>query len=240
MSAKVSHEVRNPLSSISLNVELLEDEVAAIPAERRNEVARLLGAVRSQVDVLSAVTEEYLRSARVPRPKRELCALQSIIVDLVDFVREELRARKVELLVKAPEILPALRVDPAQIRQVLLNLIRNAAEAMPEGGPIRFETRLSAASGGSEEDAGKGVSGVSPPACVEITVTDNGVGIPMENREKVFEPFFTSKDGGTGLGLAISREIALGHGGTLRCESTPGNGTTFCLVLPIIDEEPQR
>ena len=240
MSAKVSHEVRNPLSSISLNVELLEDEVASIPAGRRAEVARLLGAVRSQVDVLSAVTEEYLRCARVPKPKREPCALQLITADLVDFVREELRARKVELLVNAPEDLPTVRVDPAQIRQLLLNLIRNAAEAMPEGGTIRIETQLSAHSGGAGGEVSRGVIGVSPPAFVKITITDTGVGIPAEELEKVFEPFFTSKEGGTGLGLAISREIALEHGGTLRCESTPGSGTTFYLALPMIDEEPQR
>jgi len=259
MSAKVSHEVRNPLSSISLNVELLEDEVATLPADRRPELGRLLGAVRSQVDVLSAVTEEYLRFARLPKPKLEAAALPPIIADFADFMREELRARGVELVVEVSDDIPTLRVDPGQIRQVLLNLVRNAAEAMPNGGTITLAARRVRADGhlgtsargqlGSESRTAASVplsdSRVPEmPGCqvadwVEIAVTDTGVGIPPDNLDKVFEPFFTSKDGGTGLGLPISRQIALEHGGTLRCESVPGHGTTFRLTLPLPDEESQ-
>jgi signal transduction histidine kinase len=233
MSAKVSHEVRNPLSSISLNVELLEDEVATLPADRRPEMGRLLGAVRSQVDVLSAVTEEYLRFARLPKPKLEAAALPPIIADFADFMREELRARAVELVVEVPDDIPTLRVDPGQIRQVLLNLVRNAAEAMAEGGVVRIAAQT---------------LGPAPPPpnlsaplrFVEVAVTDTGVGIPPEDLEQIFEPFFTRKEGGTGLGLAISREIVLGHGGTLTCESAPGQGTTFRLTLPVPELEGGR
>ena len=117
MSAKVSHEVRNPLSSISLNVELLEDELSALPAERRAEARHLVRAIRSQVDVLSAVTEEYLGFARLPKPKLEVVSLGSVIADLADFVREELRARKVQLVVDAEPGLPdgprGCRPDPS-------------------------------------------------------------------------------------------------------------------------------
>lgn len=217
MSAKVAHEVRNPLSSISLNVELLEDELAAV-ARRGGEAGSLLAAIRSQVDVLSAVTEEYLRFARLPKPKLEITSLQTVIGDLADFVREELRACRVDLAVRIDEGLPALRLDAGQIRQVLLNLVRNAAEAMPEGGAIRLTARAPA-----------------PQRFVEVAVTDTGVGVPAGDLEKLFEPFFTNKEGGTGLGLAISREIVEGHGGTLTCESAAGGGTTFRLTLPAPD-----
>jgi signal transduction histidine kinase len=246
MSAKVSHEVRNPLSSISLNVELLEDEVSALPSDRRTEMARLLGAVRSQIDVLSAVTEEYLRFARLPKPKLEASALSPLIADFADFMREELRARGVELVVEVSDDLPVLWVDAGQIRQVLLNLVRNAAEAMPEGGVVRIAVRALAADStdaeaqrraGAETQTGGSAGVVALLRSVEVTVTDTGVGIPPDDVEKVFEPFVTSKDGGTGLGLPISRQIALEHGGTLRCESVPGHGTTFRLTLPIPDDE---
>lgn len=249
MSAKVSHEVRNPLSSISLNVELLEDEVATLPADRRPEMGRLLGAVRSQIDVLSAVTEEYLRFARLPKPKLEAAALPLIIADFADFMREELRARGVKLVVEVPDDTPTLRVDPGQIRQVLLNLVRNAAEAMPEGGVVRIAAQtLVADGGGVATQKGGNVGSVAPPplsafaalGSVEVAVTDTGIGILPEDRERIFEPFFTRKEGGTGLGLAISREIALGHGGTLTCESTPGKGTTFRLTLPVPEVEGGR
>jgi signal transduction histidine kinase len=228
MSAKVSHEVRNPLSSISLNLELLEDELAALPEDRRSEVGQLVKSMRSQVDVLSAVTEGYLRFARLPKAKLEIEALAPPIEELADFVREELRARRVDLSVTIEEGLPLLRMDAGQIRQALLNLTRNAAEAMTEGGAIRIEARLSPDGEGAEVPF------------VAITVTDTGVGIPPEDQEKIFGPFFTRKEGGTGLGLAISRQIAVDHGGTLTCKSVPGSGTTFCLRLPVPDERQRQ
>jgi signal transduction histidine kinase len=260
MSAKVSHEVRNPLSSISLNVELLEDEVSALPQERRAEAVHLVRAIRSQVDVLSAVTEEYLRFARLPKPKLEVASLAALIADLSEFVREELRARKAQFVVNVEPGLPAGRLDVGQIRQALLNLIRNAAEAMPEGGTITLAAQRVRADGQlgnsaigqlgtesrSEASAQLSDSRVAEaPSCqvadwVEIAVTDMGVGVAPDDIERVFEPFYTSKQGGTGLGLAISREIALGHGGTLACESVPGKGTTFRLTLPVPKAEDGR
>ena len=256
MSAKVSHEVRNPLSSISLNTELLEDELKALPPERRAEAANLVTAIRSQVDVLSAVTEEYLRFARLPEPKFETGALAPVIEDLAEFVREELRARKVGLVMDVAVGMPILRLDAGQIRQALLNLIRNAAEAMPGGGKITVRAAVEQQAAGSRQQAasrGQRAAGSRQEAgggggdslllfsadcllpAVFIEVCDAGSGIPAENLGKIFEPFFTSKGGGTGLGLPIARQIALDHGGTLTCENAPEGGAIFRLTLPIPD-----
>lgn len=257
MSAKVAHEVRNPLSSVSLNTELLGDELSLLPDERRAEARQLLRGIRSQIDVLSAVTEGYLRFARLPKPQPEVGALEPLITDLGEFVREELRARKVQLVVDLERELPILRVDAGQVRQALLNLIRNAADAMPDGGTVRIAARALAADstdteaqrrGGAETQPGGSAGVVAPlrpcaPAplrSVEVTVTDTGVGVPPEDLGQIFEPFFTRKEGGTGLGLAISREIALGHGGTLTCESAPGKGAIFRLTLPVPKPEGER
>jgi signal transduction histidine kinase len=252
MSAKVSHEVRNPLSSISLNVELLDDELASLPAERRVEAAHLVTAIRSQVDVLSTVTEEYLRFARLPKPRLEIATLSPVIEELTDFVREELRARKVDLVVKIQEKMPSLRLDARQIRRALLNLIRNATEAMPEGGTLTVTLRAITGiaecgmrNAESTEGESARQSAIRNPQSeigewLEVTVTDTGIGIPAEDREKVFEPFYTNKEGGTGLGLAISRQIAVDHGGTLACEDAPGGGTSFRLRLPVPDEGHNR
>ena len=236
MSAKVSHEVRNPLSSISLNAELLEDELHALPEDRQNEAANLLAAIRSQVDVLSEVTEEYLRFARLPKANFELAALAPIIEDLSRFIREELRSRGIDLVVSVSNGLPAVRLDPGQIRQALLNLIRNAADAMPEGGTITLRARRVTDDRRPETGSDAVPRPPSPVPCLEIAVADTGVGISAENVGKIFEPFFTTKEGGTGLGLAIARQIVVDHGGSLTCESSPGVGTTFRLVLPIFDE----
>ncbi len=233
MSAKVSHEVRNPLSAISLNAELLEDELQALPEDRRGEATSLVAAIRSQVDVLSGVTEDYLRFARLPTPKREMTDLTPVIQDLGEFVRGELQKRGVHLALVIPEQLAPLSLDPGQIRQALLNLIRNAAEAMPNGGTItirakemaNFECRIS------------NVEFHNTQSAIVIEVEDSGVGIPVEHLERIFEPFFTTKDDGTGLGLAIARQIAADHGGSLSCESAPGSGTVFRLILPTLDGE---
>jgi len=233
MSAKVSHEVRNPLSSISLNTELLEDEIQALPESRRAEAAGLVGAIRSQVDVLSAVTEEYLRFARLPKPRFEQAALAPVIEDLGGFIREELRSRGIDLVVSVSNGLPAVRLDPGQIRQALLNLIRNAADAMPDGGTITLRVRH--VTDDRRPETGSVAGPPSPVEYLEIAVADTGMGIPAENEGKIFEPFFTTKEGGTGLGLAIARQIVVDHGGSLTCESAPGVGTTFRLVLPIFD-----
>jgi signal transduction histidine kinase len=231
MSAKVSHEVRNPLSSISLNAELLEDELHVLPDDHRTEAANLVAAIRSQVDVLSAVTEEYLRFARLPKPKLEVAPVASVIEGLADFMREELRARGVKLVVDVPTGQPALRLDPAQIRQALLNLVRNAVEAMPEGGTITLRVKAI-----SNVEFRRSNSEIQiPHSAIVIEVADTGMGIPSENLDRIFEPFFTSKEGGTGLGLAIARQTALDHGGNLICESEHGVGTTFRLILPIPD-----
>jgi signal transduction histidine kinase len=231
MSAKVSHEVRNPLSSISLNAELLEDELAALPAEGGAEAKRLVASIRSQVDVLSTVSEEYLRFARLPKPKLDGVALAPLVEDLAQFVRPELSAREVQIAVDVAPDVPQLRMDAGQIRQVLLNLVRNAAEAMPEGGTVRIVARALSA---ERPDA------PAPPQVVEVTVTDTGGGVPAEDAERIFEPFFTRKGSGTGLGLAIAREIATAHGGTLTCECGAGPGAAFHLTLPVADAEDPR
>ena len=174
MSAKVSHEVRNPLSSISLNVELLEDEAIALPADRRAEMARLLGVIRSQIDVLHSVTEGYLRFARLPKPKRETITLPAILADFASFMREDLQARGVTLVVDVADDIPTIRADPGQIRQVLLNLVRNAAEAMPDGGVVRIAARVLAANstGGKAQKNGGLVSlPPSPPSPLPTPVS---------------------------------------------------------------------
>ncbi|HWU39450.1 MAG TPA: ATP-binding protein, partial [Candidatus Acidoferrum sp.] len=188
---------------------------------------------RSQVEVLSAVTEEYLRFARLPKPKLEVGAVAPMIEDLAEFVREDLRARKVNLVVAVADGLPAMRLDAGQIRRGLLNLVRNAAEAMPDGGTLTLRVNVFSS-------ADLRISNLEMPnsqSAIVMEIADTGVGIPPENLERIFEPFFTNKEGGTGLGLAIARQIAVDQGGSLTCESTQGVGTTFRLTLPIPNGE---
>jgi two-component system NtrC family sensor kinase len=205
IAAQITHEIRNPLSSISLNAEEL--------GERAPQARELCEAIVREVDRLTAITEEYLRFARLPRPQLQRADLNETVRDLLDFMRPELDAAGVDVTLSLSPSLPRVPADVAQVRQLLLNLLRNAREAMASGGSLRIATR-------------------PVRTGVEIEVRDTGPGIPPERLARIFDPFFTTKERGTGLGLAMAQEIAQEHGGQLSCDSAPGRGTTFILRLP--------
>src|SRR5207245_4929716 len=221
VAAQITHEIRNPLSSISLNAEELGERLREKPPEGGDAAAALCDAIVREVDRLAAVTEEYLRYARVPKPQVVRADLNETVRDLLDFVRPELVAAGVRLDQHLDAHLPEVAADVAQIRQLLLNLVRNAREAMPGGGALFVGTR--AADGA---------------ALVEVR--DTGPGIEPARLARIFAPFFTTKERGTGLGLALAQEIAQEHAGELTCASIPGQGTTFTLRLPGVPDERAR
>ena len=215
MAAMITHEVRNPLSSIGLNAELLDEELAQVQGEHGDEARTLLRAITREIDRLTAITEEYLSFARLPKPRLASASLAALIDDLARFVREELLAMNVELIVEHARDLPAAQLDEGQIRQALLNLVRNAAEALGAsgGGHVWIRTR-------SEQQA------------LVVEVVDDGPGIAAEVAGRLFDPFVSTKQGGTGLGLALTHQIIKDHGGTIRVSPTPGTGATFTFELP--------
>jgi len=205
IAAQITHEIRNPLSSISLNAEEL--------GERAPDARELCDAIVREVDRLTGITEEYLRFARLPKPQLQRADVNETVRDLLDFVRPELEAGGVRVTASLAPGLPRVLADIAQLRQLLLNLLRNAREAMPSGGSLHVATR-----------ADEGL--------VSVEIHDTGQGISPERMERIFDPFFTTKARGTGLGLAMAQEIAQEHGGQLLCESVAGEGTVFTLRLP--------
>jgi len=209
MAAHVTHEVRNPLSSIGLNVELLEEElVHAGP-----EAAALLASVQQEVDRLTGITEQYLRLSRVPQPHLEPGDLGAIVRDLASFMAEEMRAHGARLVLDVTDPLPRVALDAGQLRQALLNLLRNAREAMPGGGEVRVTV----------QPAEQGV---------RLSVRDHGSGVSDSVREHIFDMFYTTKERGTGLGLPLTQQIVTAHGGTIACVRPEGGGTTFELWFP--------
>ena len=211
MAAMITHEVRNPLSSIGLNTELLEDELASDASEARD----LCRSIHREVDRLTAITEEYLALGRLPKAKLAAEPINPIVDALVVFVREDLAAKRVTLATDLAAGDPIAQIDAGQIRQCLINLVRNAAEAVSAhgGGTVTLRTR-------------------ALPSRIEIAVEDDGVGIPTEIQTKLFDPFFSTKEGGSGLGLALTQQIVRDHGGDLRVESAVGRGTTFTVSVP--------
>jgi two-component system, NtrC family, sensor kinase len=211
MAAHITHEVRNPLASVGLYLELLSDEIG----EDKPEARRLVTSLSNEVDRLSEITETYLRFVRLPKPKLEREDLGALASSVLEFSRGELSLAQIKLELAIPPDLPEALIDESQIRQALLNLVRNAKEAMPEGGRIRVEV--------SALDAG----------WLRLSVADSGPGISAENLGKIFDPFFSTKDKGTGLGLALVQQIVSEHGGRIEVDLPPDGGTVFSLVLPL-------
>jgi signal transduction histidine kinase len=217
MAAHVTHEVRNPLSSIGLNVELLEEELSGAGAEPK----ALLRSIRREVDRLTAYTEEYLRLARLPAPRLEPGDLGEAVQEASELVRAEMAAAGIAYAVDVAPSLPRVALDEAQVRQAMLNLLRNAREALAARGGGEVRVRV----------AGQGDR-------VVVTVSDDGPGIAPEVRARIFEPFYTTKEHGTGLGLPLTQQIVLAHGGTLEVRGGPGEGTTFELAFPALGGAP--
>jgi len=209
MAAHVTHEIRNPLSSMALNVELLEDDLADASEESRE----LLRAIRREVERLTDLSGQYLSFARRGPQRLEVEDLREVVGEAAEFMRRELELQGVSLeLHNATEPVPAT-VDEAQIKQALYNLMRNAREAMPSGG--RVTVSVSAGVGGGSD----------------VVVEDEGVGLDEATRARLFEPFFTTKRNGTGLGLAITRQIIEAHGGSIACEPKQPRGTRIWIHL---------
>jgi signal transduction histidine kinase len=211
MAGQVAHEVRNPLSSIGLNTELLEDELF----EHDSEARELCRKIRNEVDRLTQITEIYL-GLRGGKPKLARESLNAIVDDLVGFVRKDLANRRVRLDTELDPEDPVGNIDANQIRQCLINLVRNAADAVASNGGGRVVVRTRGARGR-----------------VEVAVEDDGVGIAHEQLPRLFEPFFSTKKGGTGLGLALTQQIIQDHGGEIHVASRVGRGTTFTLSVPV-------
>jgi signal transduction histidine kinase len=208
MAGQVAHEVRNPLSSIELNTSLLEDEFG----EHDSEARELCRQIRNEVDRLTQITEIYL-GLRGGKPKLARESLNAIVDDLVGFVRKDLANRRVALDTELDPEDPVGHVDANQVRQCLINLVRNAADAVAVNGGGRVVVRTRSARG-------------------RVEVEDNGVGIASEQLPRLFEPFFSTKKGGTGLGLALTQQIIQDHGGEIHVASRVGRGTTFTLSVP--------
>ena len=214
LSLKVAHEVRNPISAIELNAEMLEDIVRGHSTPDMEEASGLVSAIREQVDALDALTEEYLAFARFPRPNFEEDSVNEVVEGVAVFVRPVATRQGITVEVASDPAVPSMVIDRTLLRQAVLNLVKNGLESLSRGGVLTVNTRRL-------------------PGAVEIVVKDTGPGIAATVAPRLFEPFFTTKPQGTGLGLSITRQIVEEHGGELRWRNVPGRGVTFTIRLPV-------
>jgi len=215
LSAGLAHEIKNPLAGIQGALEILRDDAGS-----DEERVRLYDEMLGELKRVNTILQRLLESGR-PAPLRLVatdCA--TLVRETVELLAPPLRRKQIQLEAEVSSDLPVERIDPAKIRQVLVNLIHNAAEAMNGSGHIRVRA--------SRFPDGRGVV---------VSVGDDGPGIPSENLARIFQPFFTTKYTGTGLGLAISKSIVEQHGGRIEVDSEPNRGTTMYVFLPERREE---
>ncbi|MFP4056185.1 MAG: sensor histidine kinase [Candidatus Brocadiia bacterium] len=208
VAAGIAHEVRNPLSGIKMSAQLLGRRLRELGAEDES-----VGVMLGEIARLEVIIDDLLTFAGPARLSPEPTDLNAAVREVLDFMARQLEHAGVAVRRELDEGLPLASIDPRRIRQVVLNLVLNAAEAMPRGGTLTVRTR--AAEG-----------------AVVGEVADTGQGIAPEHAERIFDPFFTTKKGGSGLGLGVSRTLVEAHGGTLGFEPADG-GTCFRFALPI-------
>ena len=214
LSAGLAHEIRNPLASIDGAAEILQDN--SVGTEVRKET---LAIIRKECSRLNRLLTSLLDFARPREPEWHRIDVPHMLGSVVSLLSHS-TARGVSFHVQANGTVPTITGDPEQIRQVILNLAINAAQAMPSGGEVTLVAE--------RQDSG-----------VALNIVDEGEGIPEENLEKIFDPFFTTKHDGTGLGLSVAHRIVAQHGGTITAHRNRDRGMTFRILLPRSPKEKQ-
>jgi signal transduction histidine kinase/putative methionine-R-sulfoxide reductase with GAF domain len=214
LSAGIAHEIRNPLTSINILIHSLTENLPTDDSRLED-----LKVIEEEILRINEIVDQFLRFAKPASPLLEKTNLTPIFEEILQLLRPQIERGRIAVK-REFDPLPLITVDKEQIKQVILNLLMNAIQAMPAGGELSLGGRFS-------KDA----------YWVELTIQDSGIGIPQGDLEKLFDPFFSTKEGGIGLGLSIAHRIIDQHHGKIEVDSTPGKGTRFTISLPVSTEE---
>ena len=212
LSAGIAHEINNPIGILSSRLELMLDGRRNVPPELREDLQML----RRNVERAGGIVRSLLSAVRQSPMERRPVDLNAVVEETLMLVGNQMTKDRIQIVTTLDPDLPKIRGEPHMLQQVLMNLVVNARDAMPEGGIVRIETSRAT---GQEKG-------------VRLVVADTGPGIPADVLPRISEPFYTTKTAGTGLGLPLSYNIIREHGGQVEVDSAPGRGTTFIITLP--------
>lgn len=227
MTGGLAHEIKNPLSTIGLNAQLLAESIEELPIddETKGRLSRRVGALRREADRLRGILSDFLQYAGQLRIEPHPADLNEVIDELADFFMPQAQAQGVRFRVELARGPLMASMDVPQIKQAVLNLLLNAVQAMQELAP------------GTPRELILKTSRVQSPdrrPLVALDVIDTGPGIDSDRMQKIFQPYFTTKSGGSGLGLPTTRRLIEGHEGRIKVHSEPGKGTAFTITLPAL------
>lgn len=211
MSAGLAHEVRNPLNGIGIFLGLLKRQLAGDTTTKE-----MIEKVDGEVQSLNRIVSEFLDFARPAPLQWELVSVPEVIYSVLALLYTELNDNAVHVQTSGLEALPPIHADAERLRQVCTNIVKNAVQAMPQGGTLTISGRV-----------------LPVENTVLLEFTDTGVGVSQDTIERIFDPFFTTKDTGTGLGLAVAKRLLENHAGMIECQSEEGKGTAFIITLPV-------
>jgi len=214
LAGGLAHEIRNPLSTLSLNLDLLAEDFQNAETSRERRALQRIERLRHEVDRLHGIVESFLRFAKIQDLKLQPADLNAIADEMRDFYEAQAATHGIVIRTQFAQDLPPVRLDADLFKQALLNLMLNAQHAMPSGGDLILKTRR------------EGQWAV-------LDVIDTGLGMTDQVREQIFNAFFSTRPGGSGLGLPTTRKIVEAHGGVILVRSEPGKGSQFSIRLPL-------
>ena len=211
---RLAHEIRNPLSSLDIHVQLLEEDLAALTPQVCEPLTPRLEIIHGELHRLEAIVERFLRLAGPAGVDLEPVEIRKLVSHVCELLRPEAAAREIKISARVDAALPQIMVDPVRLTQALLNVMINAIQAVERQGRVE-------------------VSATVVDAMVCVAVSDNGPGVPPEKLASIFDPYFTTKAEGHGLGLWIAQQIVAAHGGTLVAQNGPAGGAVMTIRLPL-------
>lgn len=211
---RLAHEVRNPLSSLDIHFQLLEEDLGSLAPQIREQLTSRMEIIHGELHRLEGIVERFLRLAGPAGVDLEPVEIAKILTHVCELLRPEAAAREIEIATRVDGALPRVMADPVRLTQALLNVVINAIQAVEKKGRVE-------------------VSGAVADSQVCVVVSDNGPGIPPDKLASIFDPYFTTKTEGSGLGLWIAQQIVTAHGGSLHAQNGDSGGAVLTIRLPL-------